>query len=108
MSYLVVMRFAVGQALALVVAVSQEGFLTLSTHKMLQANPKPSTHTWLEEPSKSVDQHTQTVLRSARTLSKSDQFHPGRPAAASIQREESVEKCDREMVTRGFKWFGKK
>lgn len=39
MCYLVVVRFAVGQALAFVVTVSQERFLTLSTHKMLQANP---------------------------------------------------------------------
>ena len=40
--YLVVVCFTVGQALALVVTVSQEGFLTLSTHKMLQTNPQPS------------------------------------------------------------------
>lgn len=39
MCYLVVVCFAVGQALAFVVTVSQERFLTLSTHKMLQANP---------------------------------------------------------------------
>ena len=42
--YLVVVCFTVGQALALVVTVSQEGFLTLSTHKMLQTNPQPSAH----------------------------------------------------------------
>lgn len=36
--YLVIVCFTVGQALAFIVAVSQEGFLTLSTHKMLQRN----------------------------------------------------------------------
>lgn len=45
--YLVVVGFTVGQALAFVVTVSQEGFLTLSTHKMLQTNkqthPQPGT-----------------------------------------------------------------
>lgn len=44
--YLVIVCFAVGQALALVVTVSQERFLTLSTHKMLQTKPRPS-NTWL-------------------------------------------------------------
>lgn len=34
--YLVIVCFTVGQALAFVVPVSQEGFLTLGTHKMLQ------------------------------------------------------------------------
>lgn len=42
--YLVVVCFAVGQALAFVVTVSKEGFLTLSTHKMLQTNQWPCTH----------------------------------------------------------------
>lgn len=41
-SYLVIVSLTVGQALALVVTVSQEGFLTLGTHKMLRTNPKPS------------------------------------------------------------------
>lgn len=40
--YLVIVCFTVGQALAFIVAVSQEGFLTLSTHKMLQRNQWPS------------------------------------------------------------------
>lgn len=62
--YLVVVGFAVGQALALIVAMSQEGLLTLCTHKMLQANPK-AKHTWLYQPSLSAS----TVLKAARTLS---------------------------------------
>lgn len=62
--YLVIVCFAVGQALALVVTVSQERFLTLSTHKMLQTKPRPSK-TWLARAT--VSQHIYQVL--ARTLS---------------------------------------
>ena len=44
MYYLVVVGFTVGEALALVVPMSQEGFLTLSTHKMLQTKPTAEAH----------------------------------------------------------------
>lgn len=46
--YLVIVGFTVGQAFPFVVTVSQEGFLTLSTHKMLQTKPK-AQHTWLAQ-----------------------------------------------------------
>lgn len=46
--YLVIVCFTVGQALALVVTVSQERFLTLSTHKMLQTKPT-AKHMWLAQ-----------------------------------------------------------
>lgn len=52
--YLVIVCFTVGQALAFVVTVSQERFLTLSTHKMLQTHPRPS-NTWLARAT--VSQH---------------------------------------------------
>lgn len=42
--YLVIVSFAVGQALPLVVTVSQERFLTLCTHKMLQTNTNTQQH----------------------------------------------------------------
>lgn len=72
--YLVIVRFAVGQTLALVVTVSQERFLTLSTHKMLQTNPQPS-NTWLARAT--VSQHTFKLwLRHYQVRTQADQFRP--------------------------------
>lgn len=59
--YLVIVCFTVGQALAFVVTVSQEGFLTLCTHKMLQTNPQPGT-LWLTQLSASTWSHYQVRL----------------------------------------------
>lgn len=49
------MCFTVGQALAFVVTVSQEGFLTLSTHKMLQTHKQ--THSQAHMVSTAVSQY---------------------------------------------------
>lgn len=57
--YLVVVGFTVGQALAFVVTVSQEGFLTLSTHKMLQTNKQ--THGQARVVSTAVSRHIITL-----------------------------------------------
>lgn len=71
-AYLVIVRFAVGQALALVVTVSQERFLTLCTHKMLQTKPRPSK-TWLVRAT--VSQHRIKLWhRHYQVKPQADQF----------------------------------
>lgn len=71
--YLVIVCFTVGQALAFVVMVSQEGFLTLSTHKMLQTNPRPS-NMWLVRAA--ISQHFIKFWFHYQVKPQLDQFRP--------------------------------